>query len=114
MADEFPHSLSTIISFCPKCRLTGIFFYLLPSVAIDVHVTDASQSFHLYGNIPDARNVIFGVWRDYEEIRITDVSFYLRLNHSRLVTSKLRWRPEIRSEIMVSNFGNLRIIIAYS
>ena len=56
----------------------------------------------MYGNIPDARNVMFGVWRDFEEIRIDDASFYLRLNHSRLVTSKLRWRPEIRSEVVVS------------
>ncbi|KAJ9580978.1 hypothetical protein L9F63_023839, partial [Diploptera punctata] len=61
---------------------------------------NASQSLHLYGNIPDARNVMFAVWRDYEDIRISDASFYLRLNHSRLVTSKLKWRPEIRSEVI--------------
>jgi hypothetical protein len=53
------------------------------------------------GKIPDARNVIFNIWRDYEEIYISDVSLYLRLNHSRLITSKFKWRPEIKTEIMV-------------
>lgn len=55
----------------------------------------------MYGKVPDVRNVILNIWRDYEEIRISDVSFYLRLNHSRLVTSKFKWRPEIKTEIMV-------------
>jgi len=72
-----------------------------------MNVSDASESFNMYGNIPDARNVIFNVWRDYEEIRISDVSFYLRLNHSRLVTSKLKWRPEIETEIMVCLYVTL-------
>lgn len=58
----------------------------------------------MYGMIPDVRNVIFNIWRDYEEIRISDMSFYLRLNHSRLVTSKLKWRPEIKTEITVYLF----------
>ncbi|PNF28889.1 hypothetical protein B7P43_G03854 [Cryptotermes secundus] len=63
------------------------------------YTPDAAESFNMYGIVPDVRNVIFNVWRDYEEIRISDMSFYLRLNHSRLVTSKLKWRPEIKTEI---------------
>jgi hypothetical protein len=69
-----------------------------------IDVSDASESFNMYGKIPDARNVNFNVWRDYEEIRISDVSFYLRLNHSRLITSQFKWRPEIKTEIMVCLF----------
>jgi len=64
------------------------------------YTPDASESFNMIGKVPDARNVIFNVWRDYEEIRISDVSFYLRLNHSRLITSKFKWRPEMKTEIM--------------
>ncbi|PSN49824.1 hypothetical protein C0J52_08839 [Blattella germanica] len=82
---------------------TGIFYIDLDEKIIKGNINytpDASESFHMDGKIPDARNVNFGVWRDFEEIRISDVSFYLRLNHSRLVTSKLKWRPEIRSEIV--------------
>lgn len=57
----------------------------------------------MYGNIPDARNAKFDIWRTYDEdLTVSDVTFYLRLNHSRLVTSTLRWRPELRADISVS------------
>lgn len=62
---------------------------------------DGSQSFHMYGVIPDARSASFNVWRDYEDIHVSDVAYYLRLNHSRLVVSSLNWRPELKSEIKV-------------
>lgn len=56
----------------------------------------------MYGRIPDARNAVFNIWRTYEdELTISDVSFYLKLNHSRLVTSTLRWRPELKTDIIV-------------
>nr|XP_022900792.1 uncharacterized protein LOC111413892 [Onthophagus taurus] len=60
---------------------------------------DGSQSLHMYGVIPDARNAIFDIWRDYEEIRVFDVSYLLRLNHSRLFISNLKWRPQLRDEM---------------
>jgi hypothetical protein len=77
---------------------------LVSDYLIFLNVSDASESFNMHGKIPDARNVIFNIWRDYEDIHISDVSFYLRLNHSRLVTSKLNWCPEIKTEIMVCFF----------
>ena len=56
----------------------------------------------MYGRIPDARNAVFNIWRTYEDdLTISDVSFYLKLNHSRLVTSTLRWRPELKTDIIV-------------
>lgn len=64
---------------------------------------DAQVSLRMHGNIPDARNAIFNIWRTYDDdLTISDVSFYLKLNHSRLVTSTLRWRPELKSDIIVS------------
>lgn len=63
--------------------------------------TDGSQSMHMYGNIPDARSSYFDIWRDYEEIRISDVSYFLRLNHSRLVVSSLKWRPDLKQDVQV-------------
>ncbi|CAG2054584.1 unnamed protein product [Timema podura] len=63
---------------------------------------DASESFHMYGIIPDARNAKFNAWRNYEDDSISDISYYLRLNHSHLVTSKLIWRPEIEYEVKAS------------
>ncbi|XP_012280436.1 uncharacterized protein LOC105699757 [Orussus abietinus] len=64
------------------------------------YTPDAVESLRMYGNIPDARNAIFNIWRTYDQdLTISDVSFYLKLNHSRLVTSTLRWRPELKSDI---------------
>ncbi|XP_060537065.1 uncharacterized protein LOC132708634 isoform X2 [Cylas formicarius] len=67
---------------------------------LDVNMTeDGSQSLHTYGIIPDARSARFDIWRDYEDKRLTDVSYYLKLNHSRLIMSSLRWRPELISDV---------------
>jgi hypothetical protein len=90
-----------------SCEIKEIYLYTRPgwiSKYSFVNVSDAAESFNMYGKVPDVRNVVFNIWRDYEEIRISDVSFYLRLNHSRLVTSKFKWRPEIKTEIMVYLF----------
>lgn len=66
------------------------------------YFVDATVSLRMHGNIPDARNAIFNIWRTYDDdLIISDVSFYLKLNHSRLVTSTLRWRPELKSDIIV-------------
>jgi len=63
---------------------------------------DATVSLRMHGNIPDARNAKFNIWRTYhDDLTISDVSFYLKLNHSRLVTSTLRWRPELKSDVIV-------------
>lgn len=51
------------------------------------------------GYIPDSRTVLFDMWRDYEDIRVSDISYYVRLNHSRLIVAKLLWRPELRQEV---------------
>lgn len=57
----------------------------------------------MYGKIPDARNAVFDIWRTYEQdLTISDVAFYLRLNHSRLVTSTLKWRPDLKEDVTVS------------
>lgn len=60
----------------------------------------------MHGRIPDARNAVFNIWRTYEDDpTVSDVSFYLKLNHSRLVTSTLRWRPELRTDIVVHDLS---------
>lgn len=69
---------------------------------IKIDSTDAVESLRMYGRIPDARNAVFNIWRTYEDdLTVSDVSFYLKLNHSRLVTSTLRWRPELKTDIVV-------------
>lgn len=56
------------------------------------------------GGVVDSRNVYFDISESYDNFRFSDVNFYLRLNHSRLITSKLQWRPELFSEIRVCHF----------
>jgi hypothetical protein len=69
-------------------------------VQLDFNMTtDGSQSLHVYGVIPDARSAMFDIWRDYEDIRVSDVAYYLRLNHSRLIVSSLLWRPDLKHDI---------------
>lgn len=69
-------------------------------VKFDANFTpEATQNLRLLGIIPDARSASFDLWRDYEDIRIVDVAYYLRMNHSRLITSQLIWRPKLRAEI---------------
>ncbi|KAG8042041.1 hypothetical protein G9C98_000032 [Cotesia typhae] len=64
------------------------------------YTPDSTKSLRMYGNIPDARNGVFNIWRTYErDLVISDVAFYLCLNHSRLVTSTLKWRPELRNDL---------------
>ncbi|KAK4871887.1 hypothetical protein RN001_016011 [Aquatica leii] len=72
-------------------------------IQLELNVTeDGRRSAHMYGEIPDARNAVFDIWRDYDDARVSDISYYLRLNHSRLIVSSLKWRPEIRSDVMNS------------
>lgn len=69
-------------------------------VRLAVNITrDASQNLQMYGSIPDARSASFDLWRDYEDIRVVDIAYYLRMNHSRLISSQLIWRPKMRAEV---------------
>lgn len=56
----------------------------------------------MIGKIPDARNAVFRIWRNYDGVLIPDVSYYLKLNHSRLVTSKFIWRAELPDQLTAS------------
>ncbi|XP_025989321.2 uncharacterized protein LOC105195312 [Solenopsis invicta] len=90
----------------PELNATGIFFLDTDEELTWMMVNytpDATVSLRMHGNIPDARNAIFNIWRTYDDdLKISDVSFYLKLNHSRLVTSTLRWRPELKNDIFIT------------
>ncbi|XP_076620317.1 apolipoprotein lipid transfer particle [Colletes latitarsis] len=88
----------------PDLNATGNFFLdpdeKLTRMMVN-YTPDAVESLRMYGTIPDARNAVFDIWRTYEEdFSVSDVSFYLKLNHSRLVTSTLRWRPDLKNDII--------------
>lgn len=96
------YTLNGTFENSPNINSTGRFFinFIDRFVRLTVNFTpDASQNLQLIGTVPDARSASLESWRDYEEIRIVDVSYYLRMNHSRLVTSQLVWRPKLKTEI---------------
>ncbi|KAF4531743.1 hypothetical protein B566_EDAN015189 [Ephemera danica] len=83
---------------------TGRFYLNIKEydTALNLNSTEEGslRNLHMRGNIPDARNAIFKIWRNYDGTLIPDVSFYLRLNHSRLITSKFIWRAELPEQLV--------------
>lgn len=67
-----------------------------------VFETDFSDGVYAEGGVIDARNVIFDISQSVENFRFSDINYFLRLNHSRLITSRLKWRPELYSELEAS------------
>ncbi|XP_063971909.1 uncharacterized protein LOC135159796 [Diachasmimorpha longicaudata] len=85
---------------------TGAYYLNIPEKLTWMMVNytpDAITSLRMYGNIPDVRNAALNIWRTYDrDLTVSDVSFYLKLNHSRLVTYTLKWRPELKGDIVES------------
>lgn len=66
------------------------------------------------GGVEDMRNAVLSMAHiqtasedptdsdDIAEKVISDLDFFFRLNHTRLVTSRLTWRPDFKQELMVS------------
>ncbi|TDG46759.1 hypothetical protein AWZ03_006806 [Drosophila navojoa] len=100
---EYPvYGLNATIWDTPDTNHTGyVYVNLVDRTArMDFNLTeDASQNLQMVGYIPDTRSGYLDVWRNYEEIRIIDVSSYLKMNHSRLITGRFHWRPSIRDEL---------------
>ncbi|XP_046620371.1 uncharacterized protein LOC124305239 [Neodiprion virginianus] len=96
--------LNGSLVYTPDIDATGQFYLNIDEKLTWLMVNytpDAVESLRMYGKIPDARNVVFDIWRTYsDDLTIADVSFYLRLNHSKLVTSKMTWRPELKEDVM--------------
>lgn len=86
----------------PETDMVGTFWLDFDDKLIKLNLNltpDATQNLRLIGHIPDARSASFDLWRDYEEIHVVDIASYIRMNHSRLVTSKVIWRPKMKSDI---------------
>lgn len=45
----------------------------------------------------------FNIWRTENNVIIPDVGFSLSLNHSRLLSSSLEWRIDLKDNIVVIN-----------
>uniref|UniRef100_A0A182PT02 VWFD domain-containing protein n=1 Tax=Anopheles epiroticus TaxID=199890 RepID=A0A182PT02_9DIPT len=86
----------------PDLDATGYFYLNIDDKLVQMKINmtpDGSENVHMYGVIPDSRSAYFDFWRDYDNVREVDVTYYLKMNHSRLITGHLLWRPEIKSDI---------------
>ncbi|XP_053663269.1 uncharacterized protein LOC128712401 [Anopheles marshallii] len=86
----------------PEVDAVGFFYLNVDDklVQMKINVTpDGSENVHMYGIIPDSRSAYFDFWRDYDNAREVDVTYYLKMNHSRLITGHLLWRPQIKSDV---------------
>ncbi|KAH8395625.1 hypothetical protein KR222_003717 [Zaprionus bogoriensis] len=105
------YGLNATVWDAPKTNHTGyVYVDMLERYArMDFNLTeDASQNLQMVGYIPDTRSGYLDVWRNYEEIRIIDVSSFLKMNHSRLITGRFHWRPTIANELRekINEVGN--------
>jgi len=73
---------------------------------------ELTDGIFIQGGVIDFRNVKFDISEAYETFRFSDVNFFLRMNHSRLITSRLKWRPQLFSELKASRQKNISYIIS--
>jgi len=55
------------------------------------------------GNMLENKIAKFNIWRTEDNVIIPDVGFSLSLNHSRLLSSSLEWRIDLKDNIVVIN-----------
>ncbi|CAH2058175.1 unnamed protein product, partial [Iphiclides podalirius] len=69
-------------------------------------------SYHLIGKIVDARSAEMNAWRDFDDVTTVDLASYIRLNHSRLLTSSVVWRPQVFGEARSRAVALLKLLYA--
>ncbi|XP_077295548.1 apolipoprotein lipid transfer particle [Arctopsyche grandis] len=74
----------------------------------------ADISYHLIGQINDARSADLIAWRDFEDVKTIDIVSYIQLNHSRLLSGKIGWRPEMYQQIKGSITQSLRDVYSHT
>ncbi|XP_017105517.3 uncharacterized protein Apoltp [Drosophila bipectinata] len=105
------YGLNATLWDTPNTNHTGYVYVDLAErfARMDFNLTeDASQNLQMVGYIPDTRSGYLDVWRNYDEIRLVDISSYVKMNHSRLITGRFHWRPSIKQELRdkVTSVGN--------
>ncbi|CAG9122181.1 unnamed protein product [Plutella xylostella] len=77
--------------------------------ALTAHYNSTDDiSYHLVGMIVDTRSAKLDAWRDYDDVTTVDLASYIRLNHSRLLTSSVVWRPQIFGEVKAYTVNTLK------
>ena len=64
--------------------------------------SEQAKRLYVTGGMVNNRTVRMEAYRQAGQYRVDDVVFFLRLNHSHLLTSQARWRTELGYELTVS------------
>lgn len=64
----------------------------------------------MIGKIIDTRSAKIDAWRDFDDVTTVDLASYIRLNHSRLLTSSIVWRPTIFSEVKAQAVATAKLL----
>lgn len=100
---SFPiYSIEGVFFDSPEYETSGIVELDIYRKSINGNVNfteDGTQNIQIRGQIPDTRSAQFNIWRNYDDVRIDDISYFIQMNHSRLLTSKFKWRPKIRKDV---------------
>lgn len=73
-------------------------------------ILDATKQLFMSGNMLESKKAKFNIWRTEDSVVIPDVKFSLSLNHSRLLSSALEWRIDLKDNIVVCDILSFDII----
>ncbi|XP_026316021.1 uncharacterized protein LOC113227343 [Hyposmocoma kahamanoa] len=95
----------------PTGNDTGIATLSMKDRSFIAHYNSTDDiSYHMVGRIGDTRSAKLDAWRNFDEITTVDLASYIRLNHSRLLTSSIIWRPQIFSQVKGQAIYTLKLL----
>ncbi|XP_041972420.1 uncharacterized protein LOC121728328 [Aricia agestis] len=95
----YPHYRARGVVVRPDANDTMYAELSMRDKAVWAHYNSTDDiSYHTIGKIIDTRSARLDAWRNYDDVITVDLASYVRLNHSRLLTSAVVWRPEMFGE----------------
>ncbi|CAH1394070.1 unnamed protein product [Nezara viridula] len=101
--DKTKHIINGVLLNGKDTKISGEYMLDIANslTELDVNLTaDASEKLSMKGSHRESRHSVLDIWRSYDDLFVSDLHFSTNLNHSRLLTSYLIWRPEIQSDIV--------------
>ncbi|CAG9792371.1 unnamed protein product [Diatraea saccharalis] len=107
----YPEYKAFVTVLRPTGNDTGVAVLSTRDKSLIAHFNSTDDiSYHIIGRIIDTRSAKLDAWRDFDDVTTADLASYIRLNHSRLLTSSFVWRPEIFSEIKATAVYTLKAL----
>ncbi|XP_025406452.1 uncharacterized protein LOC112680523 [Sipha flava] len=84
-------------------NIVGKFYINIPRKDTNMVINftpDATKQMFMSGNVLESKKAKFNIWRTENNVIIPEVGFSLSLNHSRLLSSSLEWRTDLKDNIV--------------